>query len=649
MCGIAGYSGTFEPSLLAGMSALIAHRGPDGEGTWLDQHAGVGLAHRRLAILDLTSTGAQPMVSEDGSVAVVFNGEIYNHPALREELRARGFRFRGRSDTEVLLQAYLAWGEACFARFNGMFALAIWDGRTRETLLVRDPVGIKPLYWAEAPEGVLFASELKALLAHPGVSRAIDPVALQAYITFLWAPGTTTMLKAVRKLLPGHLLVIVDGEVQRVSRFADVPMPPPSFETATPEVWADRLRETLAAAVRRQLSADVEVGAFLSGGVDSSSVVALAARDRDPGGIRCYTIDLGERAVQEGFPDDLPYARRVADGLGVSLTAIRVDADVADHLSDLVWALDEPQADIAPLNVSLIAAAARADGVKVLLSGAGGDDVFSGYRRHAVVGLERWWSWLPARARAGLRWAARHVPVDAPALRRLRRLSTMLAATDGRRIVAGFDWADDEIRADLLHPDVRRAAGDAYAPLLDALSAYGGDGNALNRMLYLETKGFLPDHNLNYTDKMSMLHGVEVRVPFLDLEVIALGARIPPRLKQNGLVGKYILKQAMRGLLPAEVLRRAKSGFGAPVREWVRGPLRGMVRDRLTSAAFRARGWFDPGSVERLLAGTSAGRVDGAYVLWALVMIDCWAERFLGSSLAASEPELAMRRSRRSR
>jgi asparagine synthase (glutamine-hydrolysing) len=642
MCGIAGYSGAFEPSLLVRMSAILAHRGPDGEGAWSDARAGVGLAHRRLAILDLTPTGAQPMTSEDGAVSVVFNGEIYNHQALREELRARGFIFRGRSDTEVLLKAYLAWGEACFARFNGMFAVALWDSRSRQTLLARDPLGIKPLYWAQAPEGVLYASELKALLAHGGVPRTIDPVALQAYVTFLWAPGTTTMLKAVRKLLPGHVLVIADGQVRRVSKFTDLPAPPDRFDSTPPSAWAEQLRQTLGDAVRRQLAADVEVGAFLSGGVDSSSVVALAARERNPSAFRCYTIDLGHRAVQEGFPDDLPFARRVADRLGVPLTAIPVDADVTEHLSDLVWALDEPQADVAPLNVSLIAAAASADGVKVLLSGAGGDDIFSGYRRHTVFGLEQWWSWLPAPLRAAFRWGTRQVPVDAAALRRLRRLSAMLATTDEqRRLVASFDWADDAIRADLLHPDVRDEAGDAYALLLEALAAYRGDASALNRLLYLETKGFLPDHNLNYTDKMSMLHGVEVRVPFLDLEVVALGARIPPRLKQNGLVGKYVLKQAMRGLVPDEVLRRAKSGFGAPVRAWIHGPLRDMVRDRLTSPSFRARGWFDAASVQRLLEDTWAGRVDGAYVVWALVMIDHWAERFLASSLTSNEPALA--------
>jgi len=641
MCGIAGYSGTFEASLLARMSALIAHRGPDGEGQWIEPRAGVGLAHRRLAILDLTSTGAQPMTSDDGSVCVAFNGEIYNHSELREELRAKGFVFRGRSDTEVLLKAYLAWGESCFARFNGMFALAMWDGRTRRTLLVRDPLGIKPLYWAQAPEGVLFASELKALLAHPGVSRRIDPAALQAYVTFLWSPGTMTMLEAVRKLLPGHVLVLAGGAVERMSRFTDAPMPPSRYEERAPGAWAEQLRHTLGAAVRRQLNADVEVGAFLSGGVDSSSVVALAVAERDPKQLRCYTIDLGPRAAREGFSDDLPYARRVADRLGVPLTAIPVDADVAEHLPDLVWALDEPQADVAPLNVSLIAAAARADGVKVLLSGAGGDDVFGGYRRHAVAGLERWWSWLPSPARVALRWAARRAPVGVPTLRRLRRLSATLACRDDRRIVAAFDWADDDIRADLLHPDVRREAGDAYAPLLDALSAYRGADDALSRMLYLETKGFLPDHNLNYTDKMSMLHGVEVRVPLLDLEVVALGAQIPSRLKQRGLTGKYVLKEAMRGIVPDAVLRRPKSGFGAPVREWIRGPLRGMVRERLTSSTFRARGWFDPASVDRLLARTAADRVDGAYVLWALVMIDCWAERFLGASHPTPAPELA--------
>ena len=645
MCGIAGYSGAFERSLLDRMSSRLAHRGPDGHGIWIDRHAGVGLAHRRLAILELTDAGSQPMATDDGSVLVVFNGEIYNHPVLREELRSQGFAFRGRSDTEVLLKAYLAWGESCLTRLNGMFAFAIWDARTGRTLLVRDPLGIKPLYWARASEGVLYASELKALLAHPGISRAVDPVALQAYMTFLWAPGATTMLKSVRKLPPGHALAVVGGEVRRLWQYADVPMPPAAFELAAPSEWAARLRQTLRGAVRRQLVADVEVGAFLSGGVDSSSVVALASQERDTSAFRCYTIDLGRHPDREGFSDDLPYARRVANRLGASLTEIPVTVGAADRLSDLVWALDEPQADVAPLNVSLIAAAARADGVKVLLSGAGGDDVFSGYRRHIIFGLQGWWSWLPLPVRRALRWGTRRVPTRAPTLRRLRKLCATLAATDDRQLVACFDWSDDDIRASILHPDVKRQAGDPYGPLLETLARYRGDDNAINRMLYLEAKGFLPDHNLNYTDKMSMLHGVEVRVPFLDLEVMKLAARIPPALKQRGRAGKYILKEAVRGLVPDEVLHRPKSGFGAPVREWVRGPLRDMVRDRLTSAGFRDRGWFDPANVGRLLNDTFAGRVDGSYVIWALVMIDHWAERFIDGPVMMSEPAVETWRS----
>lgn len=587
------------------------------------------MAHRRLAILDLTETGAQPMSAADGAVRIIFNGEIYNHIDLRAELEAKGIAFRGRSDTEVLLQAYLAYGHACLERLNGMFAFAIWDGRSGETLLARDPLGIKPLYWARAPEGILYASELKALLVHPGISRDVDPVALQAYLTFLWAPGQLTMLKAVRKLPPGHALTLVNGEPRRAWQYADLPASPETFETLTPDEWAERVRETLRSAVRRQLIADVDVGAFLSGGVDSSALVALAIQERDPKGFRCYTIDLGGQIEAEGFADDLPYARRVAAYLGVPLREIAVSADVASRLSDLVWALDEPQADVAPLNVGIICSAARADGMKVLLSGAGGDDIFSGYRRHAAVGFERWWCWLPRRLRAGLKRATTRLPVSSAGVRRLRKLFATADLDDDRRMVAWFDWANDSIRARILHPDVRQAAGDAYAPLLESLASYRGNGDPLSRLLYLEAKGFLPDHNLNYTDKMSMLYGVEVRVPYLDLEVVALAARVPPALKQRGAVSKYILKRAFKGLLPAEIIKRPKTGFGAPVREWVAGPLGGMVRDRLSSAAFRSRGWFDSAGVSRLLDDSVAGKVDAAYVIWALVMIDYWAERFL--------------------
>ncbi|RMG89673.1 MAG: asparagine synthase (glutamine-hydrolyzing) [Chloroflexi bacterium] len=630
MCGIAGFWGCFERSLLARMSAMIAHRGPDGGGSYLSADGTVGLAHRRLAIIDLSSAAAQPMTDTATGVTITYNGEIYNYRELRTELEMSGATFISRSDTEVILRLYLAHGPAMLSLLNGIFALAIWDPRYKTLLLARDGVGVKPLYYTETKTGFLFASELKALLACKQVERTIDPRAVWLYLTYLWSPAPYTMLRAVRKLEPGMALLVREGRIVERRQFYKLPYPSACFEGDAEEA-AKAVRGALGQAVQRQMVADVPVGSFLSGGLDSSAVVAFARRAAPDHRIPCFTIETAHSTEGEGFVDDLPYARRIASHLGVELHTIRVGPEIVTQLERMVWHLDEPQADLAPLNALMICELARAQGIKVLLSGAGGDDVFSGYRRHFALMQERWWSWLPRSSRVALAAAARLLPANAPLIRRIRRVLDSSVRDGDERLASYFAWLPAVESEPLLSSDLRAACEgwSPLAPLLESLRAIDGEEEPLNRMLFLETKHFLGDHNLNYTDKMGMAVGVEVRVPFLDPDLMRLAASLPIDFKQRGTEGKWILKRAMESELPREVIYRPKTGFGVPLRRWLRHELREAVDDLLSDEGIEKRGLFDAKAVGRLRRMDAAGRIDAAYPLLALCVIELWCRIFL--------------------
>lgn len=630
MCGIAGFSGHFERALLSRMSESVAHRGPDGEGSFFAADDTVGLAHRRLAIIDLSPTGAQPMLDHATGVAITFNGEIYNYRELRAQLEEDGSSFVGPSDTEVILRLYLARGRQALPQLNGIFALAIWDPRDRSLLLARDGAGVKPLYYAEPAAGFLFASELKALLACETLDRTLDPHAVWLHLTYLWSPTPFTMLRAVRKLEPGCALRVRDGRIAERWRFHELPYPTPPFNGGVEEAAA-AVHSALDTAVRRQMVADVPVGAFLSGGLDSSAVVACARRHAPQQRIQCFTIETTHSTADEGFADDLPYARRVAAHLGVELHAIRVGPQIVSHFERMVRHLDEPQADLAPLNALMICELARQHGIKVLLSGAGGDDIFTGYRRHFALMQEHWWRWLPAPARAALAAGARALPAGTPALRRVRRALEVAELDADKRLAGYFRWLPHTESAPLLAPGLRAQLGDwtPLEPLVASLQTIGGESEPLNRMLFLEARHFLGDHNLNYTDKMGMAVGVEVRVPFLDPDLMRLASSLPAKYKQRGTEGKWILKKAMEPELPRDVIYRPKTGFGVPLRRWLRHELRETVDDLLSERSLAARGLFDPLAVTRLRHRDAAGRIDAAYPLLALCSIELWCRIFL--------------------
>lgn len=651
MCGIAG-RWLHEAPVTPIDAALdrLGHRGPDDRGAWRSPgEPWLELGHTRLSIIDPSEAGHQPMLTHDGRVALVYNGELYNHRELRARLEARGHRFRGRSDTEVMLALYVEHGRDMLTKLNGMFAFAAYDQRSRALFVARDAQGIKPLYFAAGRQGFAFASELKALIALMPVARELDVPALYRYLSFLWCPGSATPLRAVSRLGPGEQMVVHDGRVILRERWARVAFG--GARDATPAASAQGVAEAVRAAVQRQLVADVPVGAFLSGGLDSSAIVAFA-REQQPS-LDCFTIapDGGDDA---GETRDLPFARRVASHLGVRLHEVPVrSAQLASELERMVYHLDEPVADPAPLNVLFISELARRHGVKVLLSGTGGDDLFTGYRRHRALLTEGTWSWLPLDVRRQLRVgtaAAAHQALRASLLargrattpstwaRRVARAFAHADQSDTGRLLGYFSWGDPELARGLFAPEHRPSLTRAslHAPMLEFLTELPPGLAPLERMLAIEQRFFLGDHNLPYADKMSMAASVEVRVPFLDPELVALANRLPASLKQRGRHGKWILKRAMEPYLPREVIYREKTGFGAPIRRWMRGELRELVGDVLSPARLRERGLFDPAAVQTLIEQNQRGEVDAAHLILSLCCVELWCRQFIDAGPLAA-------------
>ena len=636
MCGISGFVGDFPETLLFKMNEVQAHRGPDDAGTlYIEKHR-VGLGHRRLAIIDLSEAGHQPMWDHTGKYCIVFNGEIYNYRDLRRDLINNGVSLRSQTDTEVLLNLYIQHGEALFGYLNGIYSFAIWDAEHERLLIARDPLGIKPLYYSQSDRGILFASELKAILCEPSVSRAIDPHAIASYVSFLWCPAPRTPLAAVKKLEPGNALSVKSGRILKQWAFYTPPQQCADREiepNATSVSMADRLRSAVRTAVERQMVSDVPVGAFLSGGLDSSSIVAFA-REFTSQRLQCFTIAFRDSTkAWEGFSEDLPYAQQVAKHLDVDLHTITVGPEMVDSITEMIYHLDEPQADLAPLNTLFICKLARQHHIKVLLSGAGGDDLFTGYRRHLALRLEEYWSWLPQIARKLLPCSASLLPTSVTAFRRLRKAVENAHLPANERLLGYFYWLNPLRAVNLLHSELREKVSlqEISAPLNETLRNTHSSCRPIDKMLLLETRYFLADHNLNYTDKMSMAVGVEARVPLLDLDLVSLADRISDRYKQRGRTGKWIFKKAMEPILPSSVIYRPKTGFGVPLRYWMKGPLADMIHEKLSQTALERTGLFDPAAVASLMDADRRGSIDGSYPLFAILAVQCWHEKFLAA------------------
>ena len=632
MCGISGFLGRFDSSILTLMNNAISHRGPDDVGVYFSAKDSIGLAHRRLSIIDLSSDGRQPMWDLTKTVSIVFNGEIYNYRELRDELQKDGFQFKSRSDTEVILNLYLRDGTDLLDNLNGIFAFAIWDPRSGTLFAARDGVGVKPFYFSETPKGFVFSSEIKAILQESSVIRELDCRAIHHYLTYLWSPAPGTILKHVKKLEPGHALLVKEGTIKKCWQYYDLPYDQPIQNLAEEEA-IEQVRCHLSRAIKRQMVSDVPIGAFLSGGLDSSAIVALSRKNLSSDQcFRCFTIGFNDGSFKkEGMADDLPYAQKVADHLGIDLHTVYVGPEMANQLEKMIYHLDEPQADPAPLNALFISELAKQTGIKVLLSGAGGDDIFGGYRRHYALYLERYWKWLPKFFRKRISAVSWSLPQRSSVTRRVSKALQYAELDDHERLVSYFYWARPEVIRNLYSRDfVNEIDKDEQPdPLISSLQNLDSHIPSINKMLYLEGKHFLPDHNLNYTDKMGMATGVEVRVPFLDPDLIALAARLPVKFKQNGKEGKWILKRAMESYLPNDVIYRPKTGFGVPLRSWLRKEMLSLVKEVLSKNAVENRGLFDYESIKRLLENDRIGRVDGTYTIFSLICIELWCRIFI--------------------
>lgn len=627
MCGISGFVGSFESGLLEKMTGAQAHRGPDGAGHW--QAGNVGLGHRRLSIIDLSNAASQPMESVDGRYVTVFNGEIYNFKELADDLKSHGYTFNAHSDTAILAPLYDLHGSNMLHKLSGIFAFAIWDKKEEKLFAARDHMGIKPFYYCKTEQGLLFASELKSLLFAEGVDRSVDHDSLFSYLTYLWCPGEGTMLKGVKKLLPGHMIHVAGGKTE-IRQWYEPPMPelvngkPQYDKSKKPQDLLHLLDEV----VDQQMVSDVPVGTFLSGGVDSSAIAAsMAHRDQRPFDAFCITFE-GDTMAKEGFSEDVEYARKVAERYdNIQLHEVVMDETCLNKLPEMVYFLDEPQADPAPLYVREISRIARERGVKVLMSGTGGDDVFSGYRRHQAACLLENIDFLPHSMRKGLGGLLSKFGSGAMK-RRFMKLRYILESELEESLTRSYHYTENSSLISLLSDDLKKEYMERTADHLENTLSQTEGQHGLNRQLYMEWHGFLPDHNLNYTDKLGMAEGVEIRVPLLDPKMFEFAADLPIGMKMNGAHSKYIFKRSLEERLPKDVLYRAKAGFGAPLRQWITGSSYDMVQDILMSESFKGRGLFDVKAVEGLIQNTVDGTVDGAYTILSLMVIELWMQQF---------------------
>ena len=628
MCGIVGIFGG-DLNSLNSANSLISHRGPDDDGIYINRTLNIGLGHRRLSILDTSSFGHQPMFSDDGKLVLVFNGEIYNYKELRSDLKRKGFVFQGKSDTEVLLKLYLSEGKKMLSKLNGIFTFAILDINSELLFLARDALGVKPLYYSTEDNVFAFASEIKALLKLIPNNKELDVESINRYLSFLWCPGDGTPLKSVKKLLPGEAIIVKNGCITDKWLWYKLPILNNTNKNLDKGRSISGVTKYLRQAVHRQMVADVPLGAFLSGGLDSSAVVAFA-KEVNPD-IRCFSIETKGKQ-DKGVVDDLPYAKRVAKHLNVSLDVVSIESHrMASDLESMIVQLDEPLADPAALNVLYISQLAREQGIKVLLSGAGGDDLFTGYRRHYALQLERYWGWLPKNVRTGLESITRNLNTNNSINRRIVKMFNGAGLNSEDRLINYFRWSDDPLLQSLYSPEFRQqlAGSNSNQIMQDFIEPILVNSSPLDQMLALEQRFFLADHNLNYTDKMSMAAGVETRVPFLDLDLVNFAARIPDKFKQKGSVGKWVLKKAMEPYLPKEVIYRPKTGFGAPLRTWIKHDLQELLRDVLSPDSLNKRGLFSSKAVQQLILDNNNNKIDASYTLFSLLCIEIWCRHYI--------------------
>jgi asparagine synthase (glutamine-hydrolysing) len=643
VCGISGFVNCGNREVLHRMTHVQVHRGPDDSGLWEQRFPDgsyIGLGSRRLAILDLSASGHMPMANEDRSVIITYNGEVYNFAELRHELQAKGYHFASDTDTEVVLHLYEEDGLDCVKRLNGIFAFAICDQRHGTPLLfmARDHFGVKPFYYWYRGRQLAFASEIKALLEVPGIDAELDHQSLHQYLTFLWVPDPKTMFRNILKLPAGHYAILKAGQLS-ITQYWDLQFPPANHTyPKSDQELAGELRERFQQSVKAQMVSDVPIGAFLSAGLDSSSIVAMMVKATSQP-VRTYTITFPDKyRVGETTLDDPGVPARLARRLGCENQQIVVEPDVASLLPHLTWHMDEPTADPAIIAAYLVCREARKQAT-VLLSGVGGDELFAGYRKHAAHYWADQYQRLPAVMRRAIEPAVLRLPslrgtVLKGSTRLAKKMARSASLSSAERFVMNCTYLDEPQKSALYSDDLADELS-TVNPAEQHQAAFREVQGAdfLNQMLYLDTKIFMVSLNLTYNDKMSMASSVEVRVPFLDRELAEFAAwNVPPRLKLRGTfrpTTKYILRRAMQDILPREVLHQPKAGFAAPVDYWLAHDLKDMVDDVLSESQIRARGLFRPTAVRALVDEQRRGTQDWSMQIWQFLTLELWSRVFL--------------------
>ena len=629
MCGICGIVAEDESLVteeaLGRMCAVLQHRGPDDQGVYVRGRAGLG--HRRLSIIDVEG-GHQPMCNEDESVWIVFNGEIYNFQELRPDLEAKGHRFQTRSDTEVILHLYEEEGTDCLQQLRGMFAFAIWDESKQQLFLARDRLGQKPLYYYQSADRFLFASEPKAILEDRSVPREVDLQALDQYLAYQCVPYPLTMFKGLAKLPPAHYLTLRDGRMD-VRRYWELHFEPDA--SLTEEACAGRLRELLEEATRLRLISDVPLGAFLSGGIDSSITVGLMSKLSNER-VRTFSIGFEEKKY-----DELEYARLIAERYQTDHHEFVVRPNAIEIMPALIWHYGEPFADSSAIPTYYVSQV-TGEHVKVVLTGDAGDECFAGYPRYKACKLARYVDRLPRPLRALITaklWQKLPASVEQKTLRRrFKRLSAGLARPERQRYYEWIAIFGDEARDSLYTDDLLASLADS-APfeLLDSEYERCGDEDFVSATTFVDLMTYLPNDLLVKVDIASMAHSLEARSPFLDHKLIEFAATVPIDLKLRGFRDKFILKRAFADLLPEQIVARKKMGFGVPISRWFREELRDYLREALLDSQSLDRGYFRPGTVRDLVETHIAGRQDHGYQLWALLNFELWHRMFIDGSL----------------
>ncbi len=630
MCGIYGYLSTKEKidqAILGAMGNTLKHRGPDGEGEEIQQSAdwGLGLGHTRLSIIDLSPAGKQPMCNEDGTIWITYNGEIYNFRELRAELKKKGHGFRSNSDTEVIIHLYEEKGVQCLESLKGMFAFALWDSRNKTLFLARDRIGKKPLHYCRYDGGIVFGSEIKALLKHPQVAREIDPGALSKYLSYEYVPAPDTIFKSIRKISPGYFLLYKDGDL-RTEKYWDLPLLDNPIGYKTEDEYVEELKEILERSVASRLAADVPVGVFLSGGIDSGLVAALAKRSNKD--IECFSIGFDEISF-----DERKYAAKVAQSIDLKQNLrIFSTAQMLESLKVLPRLLDEPLADASILPTYLLSKM-TSEKLKVALSGDGGDELFAGYPTFQAHQLITYFDSLPETLKNAARFLARSLPVSDANLSFDFKVKQLLRGAGVSSEIRFFRWMGgliDSEKKELLSDDLKAALRhhNSYQDIFQYLNESGLTKD-LERILYLSMKLYLQDDILVKVDRAAMANGLEVRCPLLDQEFVEFACKLPTKYKLKGLTTKYLLKKAARGILPDEIIDRRKKGFGIPIARWLRNELKTFMLDCLAESKIKRQGIFNYAYIKKLIDDHLERKLDNRKALWSLLVFQIWHETYL--------------------